>query len=115
MTIEQVFDSISVRMKQEELGGVRISINWTFDDVGETWVLGVSNRTLWYSPGRHDPDAVVSVTMRRSTFIDIIIQATTFMDQIQAGQITLEGDAAALLVVFGNMDDVSTSFPIVEP
>jgi alkyl sulfatase BDS1-like metallo-beta-lactamase superfamily hydrolase len=37
------------------------------------------------------------------------------MDQIQAGQITLEGDAAALLTVFGNMDDVSTSFPIVEP
>jgi alkyl sulfatase BDS1-like metallo-beta-lactamase superfamily hydrolase len=53
--------------------------------------------------------------MRRTTFIDIITQATTFMDQIQAGQITLEGDSTALLTIFGNMDDVSTSFPIVEP
>jgi alkyl sulfatase BDS1-like metallo-beta-lactamase superfamily hydrolase len=115
MTIEQVFDSISVRIKQEELGGIRMSMNWTFEDVGETWVLGVSNRTLWYSPGRHDPDAAVSITMRRTTFIDVITQQTTFMDQIQAGQITLEGDGAALLIVFGNMDEVSTGFPIVEP
>jgi alkyl sulfatase BDS1-like metallo-beta-lactamase superfamily hydrolase len=115
MTIEQVFDSISVRIKQEELSGVRLSINWTFDDIGERWTLGVSNRTLWYSPERHDTDAVASVTMRRSTFIDIITQVTTFMDQIQAGQITIEGDASALLTIFGNLDDVSTSFPIVEP
>jgi alkyl sulfatase BDS1-like metallo-beta-lactamase superfamily hydrolase len=115
MTIEQVFDSISVRIKQEELGGVTMSTNWTFDDVGETWVLGVSNRTLWYSPGRHDADAAVSVTMRRSTFIEIVTQQTTFMDQISAGQILIEGDAAALLTIFGNLDEVSTSFPIVEP
>jgi alkyl sulfatase BDS1-like metallo-beta-lactamase superfamily hydrolase len=53
--------------------------------------------------------------MRRTTFIDVITQQTTFMDQIQAGQITLEGDGAALLIVFGNMDEVSTGFPIVEP
>jgi alkyl sulfatase BDS1-like metallo-beta-lactamase superfamily hydrolase len=90
-------------------------VNWTFDDIGETWVLGLSNRTLWYSPGRHDSNAVASITMRRTTFIDIVIQATTFADQIQAGNITLDGDASALLTIFGNMDDVSTGFPIVEP
>ena len=115
MTIEQVFDSLSVRIKQEELGGVQLSLNWTFHDVGETWVLGVSNRTLWYSPNRHDADAVASITMRRSTFIDIVTQATTFMDQIEAGQITIDGDATVLLTIFGNLDEVSTSFPIVEP
>ena len=92
-----------------------MSVNWTFDDIGEIWTMGVSNRTLWYSPGRHDADALASITMRRTTFIDVVTQATTFMDQIQAGHITIEGDASALLTIFGNLDEVSTSFPIVEP
>ncbi|MFM9226755.1 MAG: alkyl/aryl-sulfatase [Actinomycetota bacterium] len=115
MTIEQVFDSLSVRLKQEEMGGVSIAINWTFDDIGESWVLGVSNRTLWYVRGRHDTGAAVTVRTTRHTFIDVVTQVTTFMDQIEAGGITLEGDPAALLTVFGNLDQFGAWFPIVEP
>ena len=115
MTVEQVFDSLSVRLKQEELGGVRLAINWSFTDTGERWVLGVSNRTLWYTNGRHDADAAVTVTTTRQTFISIVTQETTFVDEIQSGAITLDGDAAALLTIFGNLDAFQPSFPIVEP
>jgi alkyl sulfatase BDS1-like metallo-beta-lactamase superfamily hydrolase len=115
MTIEQVFDSISVRFKQEDAGGLRTAVNWTFTDIGEKWVLGVSNRTLWYTKGRHDTAAGVTVTMTRATFIAIVTQETTFVDQIESGAITLDGDATALLTIFGNLDMPAPAFPIVEP
>lgn len=115
MTVEQVFDSLSVRLKQEELGGVALATNWTFTDTGESWVLGISNRTLWYTRGRHEPDASVAVTTTRRTFIDVVTQATTFVEQVQAGAISLEGDPGALQTIFGNLDQFAPWFAIVEP
>jgi alkyl sulfatase BDS1-like metallo-beta-lactamase superfamily hydrolase len=86
-----------------------------FTDVNEKWVLGLSNRTLYSVPGRHDPAATVTVTTSRTEFIRVMLQETTFMDQIQAGNITLDGDPTALLTIFGNIDAFEPGFNIVEP
>ena len=115
MTIEQLWDTISVRLKEEELGGVALSTNWTFPDTGEKWTVGISNRTLCYSPARHDADAAVTVTVDRSTLISIVLGDTTFMDQVQGGKVTVEGDSTALVTIFGNIEPPQGMFPIVEP
>ncbi|MFM9132515.1 MAG: alkyl/aryl-sulfatase [Actinomycetota bacterium] len=115
MTVEQVFDTISVRLQAENLGGVALATTWTFPDAGEKWVLGISNRTLYHSPGRHDPAAVVSVTLDRSLLVDVITQVTTFAEGIESGRIVLEGDASALLTIFGNLETFTPGFAIVEP
>ena len=115
MTIEQVFDSLAVRMKSEELTGVSVAVNWDFTDTGEKWILGISNRTLYYTPARHDSNAAATITLARTTLLDVVTQSTTFMDQIQAGNIAIDGDAAALLNIFGNLDTFSGGFPLVEP
>ena len=115
MTVEQIFDTVSVRLKSEEVGGQTAVVNWTFTDVNERWVLGLSNRTLYSVPGRHDDNATVTVTTSRSEFIRVMLQETTFMDQIAAGNITLDGDPTALLTIFGNIDTFEPGFNIVEP
>lgn len=115
MTIEQVFDSIAVRLKQENVGGLTTKVNWTFSDINEKWLLALSNRTLIHTRGRHDAAAAVSVTMKRTTLIAVVTQETTFIEQIQAGNITLEGDALKLQDIFGNLDIFEPGFHIVEP
>ncbi|MEK0444385.1 MAG: hypothetical protein RL507_1238, partial [Actinomycetota bacterium] len=119
MTVDQVFDTIAVRTISENLGGVSLATNWTFTDLvgspDERWVLGVSNRTIYSSRGVHASDAVVSVTLARSKFLDIVLQDTTFVDAVQAGDVMLEGDASALITIFGNLDTFSMGFAIVEP
>jgi alkyl sulfatase BDS1-like metallo-beta-lactamase superfamily hydrolase len=115
MTVEQVFDSLAVRMKQEELGGLTTCINWNFTDTKELWIMGISNRTLYYTPGRQADNADATVTLARTTLIDVVTQSTTFMDQIQEGNITIAGDGGALLTVFGNIDIFEMGFAIVEP
>jgi len=45
----------------------------------------------------------------------VIAQLTTFADELKSGSATIEGDAAAVLKIFSNLDSFSTGFPIVEP
>jgi alkyl sulfatase BDS1-like metallo-beta-lactamase superfamily hydrolase len=47
--------------------------------------------------------------------LDVITQATTFVDQITAGTISIDGDASALVEIFGKLDTITTGFAIVEP
>ena len=115
MSVEQVFDAVAVRLKSEEVGGQRLFVNWTFTDLDEKWVLGLSNRTLFHVQGRHDSRASVTVTLSRLTLVAVVTQETTFMDEIQAGNITIEGDPAALLMIFGNLDTFAVGFHVVEP
>ncbi len=115
MTVEQVFDSLAVRVKAEDLGGVAVAVNWMFTDLDERWVLGISNRTLYATPGRHDPAAAVTVTLTRATLLEVITQTTTFLEEIEAGGITIEGDGGALLTIFGTLDTFDIGFGIVEP
>jgi len=78
-------------------------------------VLGVSNRTFFYSQNRHDENASATVRISRKLFLEVIAQLTTFADELKSGGATIEGDAAALLKIFSNLDNFSTGFPIVEP
>jgi alkyl sulfatase BDS1-like metallo-beta-lactamase superfamily hydrolase len=115
MTIQQVFDTLAIRLKTDEVAGVSLSLNWTFTDIEEKWLLGISHRTLFSTPGRHDPQAAASITTTRRTLLEVISQSTTFLEEIQAGNITIEGDATALITLLGNLDTFQINFAIVEP
>lgn len=119
MTIEQVFDTLAVRAMSENLGGVAITINWTFTDMvntpDEKWILGVSNRTIFATQGRHNQSASATISVSRDLFLEVIAQTTTFVDEIQKGTVTIDGDATVMLQLFGNLDNFSTGFAIVEP
>jgi alkyl sulfatase BDS1-like metallo-beta-lactamase superfamily hydrolase len=119
MTIEQVFDVLSVRVMSEKIGGLSHCVNWTFTDMVGTpdhqWVLGLSNRTMFSIQSRHDAAAQATITISRELLLEIIAQVTTFVDELSAGTVAIEGDAAALLGIFGNLDTFATGFAIVEP
>lgn len=119
MSIEQTFDTIALRVKSEEMGGVNVAINWTFTDLAGTddhrWVMGISNRVLFATRGRHDSAAAAHVSISRSLFLDVLSQVTTFMDELGKGTVVIEGDAGAMLQVFGNLDVFESGFAIVEP
>ena len=119
MTIEQIFDTLAVRLKSEAVAGVRLFVNWTFPDLAgtpdEKWVLAVTNRTMHGVRGRHEEGADASIRLDRSLFIRIITQETSFADEMASGAVSLDGDVAALLTVFGNLDVFMAGFTIVEP
>ncbi|MFM7258525.1 MAG: alkyl sulfatase C-terminal domain-containing protein, partial [Acidimicrobiaceae bacterium] len=116
---EQVFDILGVRAISENLGGISLAVNWLFTDMtgspDEKWILGVSNRTLYATQGRHSETASATVKLSRDLFLEVIAQTTTFVDELEKGTITIDGDAGSLLTIFSNLDNFSTGFAIVEP
>lgn len=115
MTVEQVFDTLGVRLMSENLGGVSVATDWVFTDTGERWTVGISNRTLFASPDSTHPSPDATLTLTRAVLLSILVQDTTFPDEIAAGRITLDGDGAALVHIFGNLDVFTGAFPVVEP
>jgi alkyl sulfatase BDS1-like metallo-beta-lactamase superfamily hydrolase len=115
MNIEQMFDTIAVRLMSEKVGGLKVTINWHFSDINEHWVLELSHRTLHATPNKVAQSADATVTIARTLMLSIMNQETTFVDELQAGTVTIDGDAAALLTIFGNLDLFLPGFAIVEP
>ncbi len=115
LTVEQAFEAIGVRLKSENVGGQHVLINWHFTDVDERWILGLQNRTLHSIGGRHAANAAATVTLTKSGFLSIIGGGATFLESVTNGEITIEGDPAALVAVFGNLDTFASGFNIIEP
>jgi len=119
MTIGQVFDTLAVRLMQEQVGGLATTVNWNFVDMvgtaDQSWILALSNRTLVSTQGRHSDAADATIHIKRETLLDVITQSTTFIHEMTEGTITVDGDAGALLNIFGNLEKFVTGFAIVEP
>ena len=109
MTVEQLFDTLAVRLKAEEVGGRSVLLNFTFTDVGEQWVLGLSNRALHAVRGRHDAAAAATMRLTRSQLLAVVDGSATLSD------IDADGDVTAAEVIFGNIDVFMSMFPLVEP
>jgi len=115
MSVEQILETLAVSLRSEDVGGLRATINLDLPDVGEVWVLGLSNRTLHAVAGRQDPDADATLRLDRPTLLALVDQTLTVAAGIEAGTITMTGDPSAPDRVFSNLDVFMTNFPIVEP
>jgi alkyl sulfatase BDS1-like metallo-beta-lactamase superfamily hydrolase len=119
MTIDQLFDTLAVRVMSEQVGGINLCVNWTFTDLANTsdhkWVQGLSNRTMFAHSGRHEATAAASIVTTRATLLEVIAQTTTIPDEMTAGNLSIDGDAGALITIFGNLDKFTPGFAIVEP
>ncbi|MGI9601906.1 MAG: alkyl/aryl-sulfatase [Acidimicrobiales bacterium] len=115
LTIEQLFDAIGVRVNGPAVSGSRVTINWHFTDIDEQHVLGLANSAIHHRPFTHDAEADASITMTKASFGAIMMGRLTFADAMAEGDISLDGDADSLLVLFGNLDGVEPGFNIVTP
>ena len=115
MTPDQLFDSIAVRLRAENVGGIALAVNFTFTDLDERWVLRLSNRALHAVTGRHDADAAVTFRLAKPVLLAIVAGSTTLLDAVAAGDATADGDVASADLIFANLDTFLTNFNLVEP
>jgi len=120
LEVDQIFDAIAIRLQAENLAGRQVFINWHFRDLaagdGEAdWVLGLENQALHYWSGSQKPEADVSVSLTKRIMGEIMAGRTSFVDGTKDGTIVLDGDAEALLAIFGNLETFESGFGIVEP
>ncbi|MFV0309565.1 MAG: alkyl/aryl-sulfatase [Desertimonas sp.] len=114
MTAELIFDTLAVRLRSEDVGGLAVTINVVFHDLGEEpWALTLSNRTLSARPGADVAAPATLSTTRRGLYR--LLGEESLADVVAAGEITLDGDTAAAAQIFDHLDRFLNNFPIVEP
>ena len=114
MTAEQLFDSIGVRLATSAISDLEITINWTFSDLKENHVLGITNCAIHHLADRHVSDAIATVTLTRHVLADALGGVASFSDSLDQGNITVEGNQSLVLELFDLLTEFRL-FPIIEP
>ncbi len=115
MTTEMLFDALGVRLDPDRLDDEPLATNWSITDRDERHVVGLSNRTLFHRPDRHDPDAACTVTTTAAGLIELINQTADLAGATEAGTVTVDGDDTGLTKLLAARTTFPRIFPIVTP
>ena len=115
LSVEMFFDFLAVRLNGPKADGKRAVVNWTFTELGQSYVLNLENSALTFVSGRLAGDAEVSLTLSRATLTKILQRQKTFPELIGAGEIKIDGNPTKLLELFNLFDEFGSRFAIVEP
>ncbi len=117
MTVEQLLDSLAVRIKADEVAGTAVVAHLRCDGAhpwGGDWTVVLSNGAMSAVAGLHET-ADVTLTLSRSVLVDIAGNATTIGGALAEGRAAAEGEVSALDALFGHLDTFRSMFPVVEP
>lgn len=115
MPLGLFFDYLAMRLDGAKAAGLRARLNWCFSDTGEQVLLNLEHSALTHRLGVQDSKADVTVTMTRATLDDISLQRLSFPEALQAGRLTITGQARVLLDLMAMIDRFSRLFAVVGP
>ena len=109
LTIEQLFDSLSVRIDGLRAAEATVCIDWIFTDLNRTYRTELSNGALTHADaGYGTSEPGLTITLAKPQLIAVI--ATGKLDEVQH-----EGDPSLISALLGLLDGVDHQFPIVTP
>lgn len=113
LTIEQLFDSMAIRLDGPRAWDEHIVLNWAIDD--GRYVMTLVNGVLSHLGDKQDPGADATVTLSRATLDRVLLGEATPVDLFASGEIQVEGDGARLGVLLGLLDEPDPNYAIVTP
>ena len=120
MTLEMIFDYLSIRVNGPKANGMEHAYNLDLTDsagIEASFTLG--NSVLNYDVGRENDDAEVTLQMSRSTLDDIVMGEMERPDDSTIVGVTLVPDTEEARQTFADLLDVMDTFEfwfhIVEP
>ncbi|MFI0353337.1 alkyl/aryl-sulfatase [Actinomadura sp. 9N407] len=108
LSIDQVFDSLAIRVDGPRAWDTRLTIDWNFTDLKKETRLSLANGVLTPSRAHDGTPADVTLTLTKPQLLQLV--ATGKLDGIQT-----DGDPQALTTLIGLLDDVDREFDIVTP
>jgi alkyl sulfatase BDS1-like metallo-beta-lactamase superfamily hydrolase len=108
LTVEQMFDSLGVRLDGPRAWGANVDIDFVFTDLDRTYNVAISNGALIHADKKPAaPAASLVVTLTKP---QLLLVLTRGLDAVAA-----EGDPAQFSTLVGLLDTVDHQFPIVTP
>ena len=94
---------------------MQLTLNFSFPDINEKFVVELVNGTLHHIKGYQSENADATITMDRTVLNNIILQKLTLYKAIEDKKVTIEGNQQALTQLLGLMDSFNFWFNIVTP
>jgi alkyl sulfatase BDS1-like metallo-beta-lactamase superfamily hydrolase len=114
MPIDILFDFAAVHVIGEKAAEVELQVAFVFTDHDETWNVQLRRGVLNARKGSAG-DASLTISGPKAALVGVILQPATAEKLVDAGHLTLDGDATALTTLAGVMDEFDLDFPIVTP
>lgn len=115
MGLDLFFDYLGVRLNGPKAAGKKIVINLNFTDTSEKSVLILNNAALNHSPDRQDASADATLTLTRTALNSVILQESTFDDEIKNGEVRVDGSLDRVKELVSLLDSFKFWFNIVTP
>ncbi|GAA4051592.1 alkyl/aryl-sulfatase [Nonomuraea soli] len=108
LSLEQIFDSLSIRVNGPRAWDLRSTIDWKFTDLGKEIRLSLANGVLVQTRDYDGTPADLTLTLTKPQLLAMV--ATGNLDGVES-----EGDRRALRTLLDVLDDGDRDFDIVTP
>jgi alkyl sulfatase BDS1-like metallo-beta-lactamase superfamily hydrolase len=108
LTVEQLFDSVAIRVNGPKAWSEQLTIDWHFTDLGERYRMSLANGVLVHHPNPRPGDADLSFTLTKPQLLAML--AGGGLDGVEH-----EGDIGALQRLLSVLEIPPATFAIVTP
>ena len=108
LSVEQLFDSIAIRVDGPKAWDLHVTIDWVFTDLDERVRMTLANGVLVHGPHTAGDGADLTLTLTK-------VQLLGLLGGAGLAGITTSGDPTVLQTVLGVLDHADPDFPIVTP
>jgi alkyl sulfatase BDS1-like metallo-beta-lactamase superfamily hydrolase len=115
LSMEQIIDSLAVRVDGDKADGKTIRLRWRFTDTHETYMLNLEDAALTALAGERPGTVDATLTSTRTTLNAILLKKTTFADAFSSGAVAVDGSRSKVVELFGTLDELPSTFPVVTP
>ena len=113
--IDLFFASMATRLNGRRAAEKQMTLNFTFTDLGESYVLSLENGVLHHAQHAPDPNATASVRLTRDFLLRLATQQAGLRELLFSDELAVEGSRLDLLAFFSLLDRPDGRFPIVTP
>jgi len=115
MPIDNLFQTLAVRLNGPAAEGVRLALNLDFTDLDRRYLLSIDNSVLHAFPGRWSDVAEAGLTITALDFKRLMMGLVEAPELLEDGRLQVAGDAGALARLGALFDRFERRFPIVTP
>ena len=113
--VRRFFDSMAARLNGPDAEGVELRVNFVFTDLGESYLLDISNAVLHHWPSNPDTEANATLNLTHGMFIQMLTGKAGLKDMLLSDELALEGSKLDLVKFFSLFDKPQGRFNIVTP
>lgn len=116
LPLADFFASLAARIVGPKADGADTTLNLTFTDLGQTWVLSLKNAVLHAAQRDPDPDANATVTLTRPFLVRLVTGQSGLRELVFSDELQVDGSRMALLSFLMLLErPPDEAFPIVTP